>query len=226
MSDGNELNNQVLKKIRSILKEKMPYAKVGILGDTNSRSEGNSNATIGAKHEFGETVKINGTLVKLPERSFLRMPLMTRLNVLLKSQKNISEDTLKKIIEEKSFSSLIAKLGILGESVVKEAFETGGFGKWKPSNDPMIAKRPQINQLCTDCYWEDGKLRTPCNLKLRFGDEQATVVISDDENRCSIVTTAGTVEEALDLLEDALVGNKVRWKPWGDFGASKKGKRG
>jgi len=104
--------------------------------------------------------------------------------------------------------------------------EQGKRGKWKPSNDPTIAKRPQINQLCTDCFWEDGKLRQPCNLKLRFGDEQATVVISDDENRCSIVTTAGTVEEALDLLEDALAGNKVRWKPWGDFGVSKKGKRG
>jgi len=101
----------------------------------------------------------------------------------------------------------------------------GKRGKWKPSTDDIVARRPTLNQLMTDCQWEDGALRDPCNVKIRLGDEQATVILSDDENRASIVTTAGTVAEALDLLEEALAANKVRWKPWGNFSEKKKGKR-
>jgi len=97
----------------------------------------------------------------------------------------------------------------------------GKRGKWKPSEDPFLQGLPTINQLMTDCQWEDGKPRIPCSLKVRIGEEQASVVLTDEENKMSIATTGDTLREVLELLEAALVGNRVRWKPWGDFNKKK-----
>jgi len=87
-------------------------------------------------------------------------------------------------------------------------------GKWVGSKDPLVKDRPTINQLCTDTQWDDGGQRLPCTLKIRFGDGQASVTISDENIEASITTTAETVQEALQLLEEALAASKVAWRPW------------
>jgi len=90
-------------------------------------------------------------------------------------------------------------------------------GKWVASTDPVVHKRPTLNQLLTDTQWEDGKPRTPCHLVVRFGHDQCSVVLTDTENEMSIATTGNTFEDVLELLEDALAANKVAWRPWGNF---------
>lgn len=89
-------------------------------------------------------------------------------------------------------------------------------GKWVPSKDAFVKDRPTINQLMTDCFFDDGTLRKLSTIKIRVGDESATVTISDENVEASVTTTADTVAEALELLEDALANDKVRWRPWPD----------
>lgn len=95
-------------------------------------------------------------------------------------------------------------------------------GKWVGSKDPLVAKRPNINQLMTDTQWDDGKPRQPCSLKVRLIEDGCSIVLSDEQRRMSITTTGDTLESVLDILEDALAGDKVRWKPWGDFDKRKR----
>lgn len=125
MSDTIELKNKGLNQLIKAFKGKLPIARVGILGGS-ARGEGQSNATIGAVHEFGSE--------KMPIRSFLRMPLTEMLESKIENSGAYDPKVLKEVIRTGSIVPWVAKLGILGEEVVQDAFNTGGFGKWKPSN--------------------------------------------------------------------------------------------
>lgn len=137
-------NGVMLKQLLKIFKS-APKARVGVLGATTGRkSEGMSfeevkalekrfkaedvqtNASIGAKHEFGED--------GLPVRSWLRMPLATKMQKYLDKADSFTPDVAKEVLKGGSMAPWVAKLGILAESVIKDAFATGGFGQWKPSN--------------------------------------------------------------------------------------------
>lgn len=133
---GKSLKIDGLNSIIKALSGKKHKIKVGILGSDSARGEGSSsgqkkskgpnNAEIGAAHEFGTE--------KLPERSFLRVPIANDLPVRLKELGLSDKDTLKKIIETKTFLPWLKKISILAESVVLESFDSGGNGKWKQSD--------------------------------------------------------------------------------------------
>lgn len=125
MSDDVDMNLKNMEKFIKTLKGKIPKARVGVLGDKNARNDSESNASIGAKHEFGEE--------GLPVRSFLRMPISLHLQKYMEKSGAFSEDALKNIVKEGSFEKFVKKMGAVGESIVQDAFSTGGFGKWKPS---------------------------------------------------------------------------------------------
>ena len=114
-------------------------AKVGIFSDNNSREDGElSNSEIGARHEFG--VLGEG----LPRRSFLRDPIELKRKQLLKTVERI----IKANIAKKDAPRLILELvGIAGEAIVQEAFETGGFGTWAPLSDITIANKKSSSIL-------------------------------------------------------------------------------
>lgn len=126
------LKDEQLKKLLFILKNP-PKVRVGILGNKNARPDGKSNATIGLKHEFGlydATIK-----QQLPVRSFLRMPLIEKLQDKLEESKGLfTQKVLKQCMEEKSLAPYLKNLGIVAERTIADAFHTGGFGKWKVSN--------------------------------------------------------------------------------------------
>lgn len=46
----------------------------------------------------------------------------------------ISKESIKAVAKTKSVRPWFLKIAALCESIVLGAFETGGFGKWKPSN--------------------------------------------------------------------------------------------
>lgn len=126
--EGVEFNVKGLDQLLKALKQtEQPKARVGILGDKNSRTgKANSNATIGAYHEFGTTT--------LPIRSFLRMPISDRLQKKMEESRALDKDVMKEVIRSGTVIPWLKKIAILAESIVHEAFDTGGFGKWKPSN--------------------------------------------------------------------------------------------
>jgi phage gpG-like protein len=123
MSSEATLN---MKKFNQIMKalEKVPTIRVGILGNSNARNDGNTNAEIGAKHEFGKD--------GMPERSFLRMPMTTEFPKALEGSQLFDAETLKKVAEEKSTEQWARKIATVAEGVVQEAFSSRGFGNWKP----------------------------------------------------------------------------------------------
>jgi phage gpG-like protein len=126
VSDSYEYKDNGLAKLIRMLKGKMPMAKVGVLAGNNARNDENTNATIGAKHEFG--------LDGMPVRSFLRMPVMMKINSKLKEANFFKGRWIKEVIEDGSFVKVVQKIGVVGENCVQDAFDSGGFGQWKVSD--------------------------------------------------------------------------------------------
>lgn len=132
MSEGDTtINVKGLDQLLKALKGKLPTARVGILGDKNVRNAGKqgktpSNATIGAYHEFGTS--------KLPVRSFLRLPISAMLQKRMNSSGLLDKDALKDVITSGSVVPWLKKVAILAEGIVADAFSSGGFGTWKPSD--------------------------------------------------------------------------------------------
>lgn len=104
-----------------------PYmTRVGIIGKkayANREESEQTNADIGIKHEFGVRSE------NIPKRSFLIEPIRERFEKeVVKHQKALTAK-----MEALDIEGVYELLGIIGEKVVQEAFETGGFGKWKPN---------------------------------------------------------------------------------------------
>jgi phage gpG-like protein len=113
------------------------YARVGILGTHDSRQQTQvqtgkntfksqgpvSNSAVGAAHEFGTS--------RVPQRSFLRMPIREQLGKHLEQSGAFNPDVLKEVMKTASIVPWMEKVGKVGEAVVLDAFKTGGFGKWK-----------------------------------------------------------------------------------------------
>lgn len=98
-----------------------------------------TNAQIGAIHEFGSPGD------RIPERSFLRMPILSRLGEELKT---VSDAEWKAVFWQGTADSrsggLIAVLRIVGQAavhVVLDAFATGGFGRWAKLSPKTIARK-------------------------------------------------------------------------------------
>jgi phage gpG-like protein len=106
--------------LKKLFSSKLPYAKIGIFGDKVSRNGEENNAEVGAIHEFG---------IGVPERSFLRVPLITNYNRMIKS---LDIDS-KRPMTNSYMVDLVTKLGLIGKGVVQDAFMTEGYGKWESS---------------------------------------------------------------------------------------------
>lgn len=119
-------NLKGLDQLQENLRTKL-VAKIGIFADKNARSDGGlTNAEIGARHEFG--VISEG----LPRRSFLKDPIELKRKELLKTADKIIRSNIDKPDGAEKIFELI---GIAGEAIVQEAFESGGFGTWEPLSD-------------------------------------------------------------------------------------------
>jgi phage gpG-like protein len=129
-----DFNIDGLERIRKNLEESKLTAKLGIFGDKNKRDDktGTTNAYIGALHEFGVLTK------ELPRRSFLLDPLTIKGKELTKETGKIID---KYIDEEGGIEKILELVGIYGESIVQEAFESGGFGAWQPIKEATTNKK-------------------------------------------------------------------------------------
>lgn len=140
MSDKVTINLTGLDALAKAFKGKLPVVKIGILGNSDSRTaqvqgldgnfttESSSNTTIGAAHEYGTT--------SIPQRSFLRVPLMDHLDKAIEKSGLKKQDYLKEVIKTKSILVWMKQVAIIAEAVVKEGFLTRGYGKWAPWKNP------------------------------------------------------------------------------------------
>lgn len=122
MSDAFELNDRNLNQLIKALSGNMPVAKLGVIGSKKRKDSVDTNAAIGAKHEFGAD--------GMPIRSWLRMPLTDYYQKYLDKADTFTEETLKEILKTRSFVPFVEKLAIVGEGIIADGFDTGGFGKW------------------------------------------------------------------------------------------------
>lgn len=126
MADDIEINLKGLEQLEKALKRKAPEIRLGILGDGGMREDGLTNAEVGAIHEFGTTTA--------PVRSFLRMPLTEKLNDELEKSGAFTLEALGRVIQMGSLVPWCQKVAVCAEAVIADAFDTGGFGKWPPSD--------------------------------------------------------------------------------------------
>ncbi len=82
------------------------------------------------------------------------------------------------------------------------------------SDATWVKNFPVIVQYLTDSKWEDGKPRELSTLSINFSTGKANVGLSDHALQQSVYTTADTVQEALKLLEKALVTDSASWRRW------------
>lgn len=129
--------DNLLKALGSARK---PRIRVGVLGNSG-RSDGKSNALIGAAHEFGTT--------RVPMRSFLRIPLAERLPGALEAAGLTGKEAMEGIVEDGSILPWLKMVAVAAEGVVAEAFDTGGFGKWPPLKAATL-RRKRVHQILVE----------------------------------------------------------------------------
>ena len=123
------------KTLGASKKYSLTGTKKGIKEAAGTGAFGSTNAAIGAAHEFG-SVKRN-----LPKRSFLREPLIENLQAALDSAGAFSPHEQAEIIKQKSLLPWTRKMAIMAENIVKKAFETNGYGKWKDVADATMDRK-------------------------------------------------------------------------------------
>lgn len=126
-----------LDKLEAIVKKLGDdyLARVGILGNNAGRmhdeESGMTNSEIGLIHEFGSESN------NIPPRSFLRMPVETKQDDLVRV---LDSGAVKAAVEKGDIKTAYKILGIAAEGIVKDAFRTSGYGSW-PANSAATVKR-------------------------------------------------------------------------------------
>lgn len=122
------------------MKGKLPIVRVGIIGN-KPRKGGTklTNADIGARHEFGAD--------GMPVRSFLRVPVAEHLQQYLDEAGAFDERALAEAVKTGGLLLFMKKVGVVAEAIIADGFDSGGFGKWKPSN--MAHKKVQMTLVET-----------------------------------------------------------------------------
>lgn len=150
--------------------------KVGLLSEKGGSKEISENldlAGLGAVQEFGCDIKITQKMagylaltakelglpkletqgdgyIHIPARSFLQMPLSRKGAVINELKKQLGtnlEDIAYHFAKTGDMQTLAIMLGVSAREVVIQAFETGGFGQWKPNSQLTVALKGSNNPL-------------------------------------------------------------------------------
>lgn len=98
---------------------------------------GQSIASVGLLHEFGSrtpktfTYKEHKiTLSGIPQRSWLRMPLKSRRFKVLSDKQFLKSILIIALTSDEDLEKWLNFIGLEAVNTIREAFLTGGFGKW------------------------------------------------------------------------------------------------
>ncbi len=130
--EDDEIQLKGLEQLLKVLKGKPPQIKIGVLGASGRSGKGkeSDNATIGAVHEYGAPNR------GIPQRSFLRIPLMENLQKEMEASGLLDEKAMEEVIKQGTMKPWLEKVAIMAEAVVDDAFETKGNGKWPAWKTP------------------------------------------------------------------------------------------
>lgn len=124
---SSQFNLEGLKVMQSALnkiKDNHYSVQIGIFGEKTSRRGGEmTNAEIGLIHEMGSISR------NIPRRSFLWDTFILKGKEMEKTMKPFIETLFKK----GNVDQYLKEVGIAGENLVRQAFETSGWGAW-PQN--------------------------------------------------------------------------------------------
>ena len=142
--DFSQLENLISK-----LKEKH-YTDVGVF-ETAKTTDGKQVAEYGAYNEFGSYTRPDHP----PKRSFIRMPIETKQDEIRKDVEKHAQEH----IEKGDVKAVFEDIGIACESQIQSAFDTRGFGSWKPNADSTIRKKSKGGKTKDTPLIDDGMLR-------------------------------------------------------------------
>lgn len=138
-----EANLDGLNNLLKSLKQDY-FVRVGILGakakKTHKNTDDLTNAKLGTIHEQPDN---DGK--KMPKRSFLEMPLKLKLNFNDSEMKELKKAAWQQIFIKQKPKEFFAMLGAKALDIVIGAFETNGYGEWKPWSKGYERKR--INKV-------------------------------------------------------------------------------
>ncbi|MDR1283126.1 MAG: hypothetical protein LBK99_20240 [Opitutaceae bacterium] len=118
------------------------FARVGILGKGGGRKDGKANADLGKIHEFGDSQRRPA----IPERSFLRSPLMTHMQEAVDKK----HGPLARALAAGDTVTFMALLGASGMRISKRAFGNANDGKWPPNAPYTIKMKKGRNRPLID----------------------------------------------------------------------------
>lgn len=115
--------------------------------EQGKRVDAINNPTLGLIQEFGTKEKMEGKRVvhhAIPARSFLRMPLMTRLQTKIDE---IGRGVWRAIVLNRGLMPALGALGTVARNLIDLAFETHGWGQWAPNTPFTIRKKGSSSPL-------------------------------------------------------------------------------
>lgn len=171
VKDESELQEEfdkMLKKLAKTLNGNF-VTNVGVLGSSSARPDADiDNAGLGLVHEFGSKT------MNIPPRSWLRMPILHRIKMILKAVSN-QQRSIEQAFEKEDGEKVYQILGLACESAIQEAFDSNGFGTWAPNS-----------KLTVDGGWGvNGKTGKPFFTK---GKKSSTPLIDTGEFRQSVIS--------------------------------------
>lgn len=110
-------------------------SKPGRIG--GAKQESATNAEIGFVNEFGSPTK------KIPARSWLRMPIMQKINNIMSDSRSALEEAVASGNAHHFFDSL----GVAAEAWIQKAFDSSGFGSWAKNADSTIRRKKSASPL-------------------------------------------------------------------------------
>lgn len=129
-----KLNLSTLRTLRRQVQELgKQRVQVGLFQETASRSgtRFGDNPSLGFIHEFGDPD------LNIPERSWLRIPLMTHLGTQIKAK----AASWLYILRTQGAKRTAAVLGALAVDIIAEGFATGGWGVWPQLHKETIRRK-------------------------------------------------------------------------------------
>jgi hypothetical protein len=139
--EGDSIVSGDFSKLEKLIAELKTsrYVEIGVF-KTAKAPDGTQVAEYGAADEFGVISR------NQPARSFIRMPLTERQEKIEKYVRG----KLQGYIEAGDIKGIFKDIGIAGESVIAEAFDTRGFGQWADDAPSTIkhkgSDRPNIDK--------------------------------------------------------------------------------
>ncbi len=101
--------------------------RVGVFQEATA-PDGEKVASYGADNEFGVPER------RIPERSFIRMPIETKAGKIAADVEKRKRDR----IEQGNIRGIFEDIGLAAEAVIQEAFDTRGFGTWKENAEMTV----------------------------------------------------------------------------------------